>query len=54
MSYDVAPGFTLVGNVSNLLGKPFNNYRYYNETQYFPRDLRVEGRYYSLGLRFKM
>ncbi|HEY0622495.1 TonB-dependent receptor [Sphingomonas sp.] len=54
VSYDLTPGFTLVGNVSNLLGEPFNNYRYYNESQYFPRDLRVEGRYFSLGLRFKM
>ncbi|PJI88500.1 TonB-dependent receptor [Sphingomonas koreensis] len=54
VSYDLTPGFTLVGNVSNILGEPFNNYRYYNETQYFPRDLRVEGRYFSLGLRFKM
>lgn len=53
-SYEAIKGITLVGNVSNILGKPFNNYRYYNETQYFPRDLRVEGRYFSLGVRFKM
>jgi outer membrane receptor protein involved in Fe transport len=53
-SYEAIKGITIVGNVSNILGKPFNNYRYYNETQYFPRDLRVEGRYFSLGVRFKM
>ncbi|BAV65743.1 TonB-dependent receptor [Sphingobium cloacae] len=53
-SYEMVKGITLVGNVSNILGKPFNNYRYYNETQYFPRDLRIEGRYFSLGVRFKM
>jgi hypothetical protein len=47
-------GITVVANVSNILGQPFNSYRYYNETQYFPRDLRLEGRYFSLGVRFKM
>ncbi|MFD1787854.1 TonB-dependent receptor [Sphingomonas floccifaciens] len=54
LSYEAMKGITIVANASNLLGEPFNNYRYYNETQYFGRDLRVEGRYYSLGLRFKM
>lgn len=53
-SYDVSDRITVVGNVSNLLAEPFNSYRYYNETQYFPRDLRIEGRYISLGVRFKM
>lgn len=53
-SYEAIKGITIVDNVSNILGQPFNNYRYYNETQYFPRDLRVEGRYFSLGVRFKM
>lgn len=54
MSYEAMKGITLVGNVSNILAQPFNNYRYYNETQYFRRDLRIEGRYFSLGVRFKM
>ena len=54
LSYDLMEGITLVGNASNLLGEPFSNYRFYNEDQYFGRDLRVEGTYYSLGLRFKM
>jgi iron complex outermembrane receptor protein len=53
-SYEISKGFTLVGNVSNILGTPFKTYRNYNETQSFGRDLRVEGRYISLGLRFKM
>lgn len=53
-SYEVRSGITVVGNVSNILGEPFKTYRYYNETQFFGRDLRVEGRYMSLGLRFKM
>jgi TonB-dependent receptor len=53
-TYELSKGFTLVGNVSNILGTPFKTYRNYNETQSFGRDLRVEGRYISLGLRFKM
>jgi iron complex outermembrane recepter protein len=54
LSYEALKGVTVVANASNILGEPFNNYRYYHETQYFGRDLRVEGRYFSLGLRFKM
>ncbi len=53
-SYEPVKNITVVANVSNLLAQPFKNYRYYNETQYFGRDLRVEGRYFSLGVRFKM
>jgi TonB-dependent receptor len=53
-SYEPIKGISIVGNVSNILAQPFNNYRYYNETQYFGRDLRVEGRYMSVGVRFKM
>jgi len=53
-SYEAIKGISIVGNVSNVLAQPFKNYRYYNETQYFGRDLRVEGRYMSLGVRFKM
>lgn len=53
-SFDPFKNISVVANVSNILARPFKNYRYYNETQYFGRDLRVEGRYFSLGLRFKM
>ncbi|WP_343685112.1 TonB-dependent receptor [Asticcacaulis sp.] len=53
-SYDLSDRVSIVGNVSNLLGEPFNSYRYYNESQWFPRDLRIEGRYTSIGIRFKM
>jgi TonB-dependent receptor len=52
-SYEPFEDISIVANVSNILAEPFNNYRYYNETQYFPRDLRIEGRYFSLGTRFK-
>lgn len=54
ISYEPTKAVTIVANVNNILAEPFSNYRFYNETQYFPRDLRVEGRYFSLGLRFKM
>ena len=53
-SYDAFRNISLVANVSNILAQPFKNYRFYNETQSFGRDLRVEGRYFSLGVRFKM
>jgi len=53
-SYEAIKGVSVVANVSNLLRQPFNNYRYFNATQYFPRDLRLEGRYFSFGVRFKM
>lgn len=54
VSYEPIKDVSIVGNVSNILAEPFNNYRYYNETQFFPRDLRIEGRYFSLGVRFKL
>jgi TonB-dependent receptor len=54
LAYEPVKDISIVANVSNILAKPFNNYRYYNETQSFGRDLRIEGRYMSLGVRFKM
>lgn len=54
LSYQFTDKLSMVGEVSNILAQPFKNYRYYNQTQYFPRDLRLEGRYFSLGVRFKM
>lgn len=53
LSYTVIPAITITADVSNILGKPFNNYRYFNETQTYPRDIRYEGRYYGLGTRFR-
>ena len=47
------PAITITADVSNILGKPFNNYRYFNETQTYPRDIRYEGRYFGLGTRFR-
>ena len=53
ISYEFSGHLSLVATANNILGQPFNDYRYYNQTQYFPSDLRVEGRYFSLGARFK-
>jgi outer membrane receptor protein involved in Fe transport len=54
ISYQVNNHLSVVGTANNLLAEPFNDYRYYNETQYYPSDLRIEGRYFNLGVRFKM
>nr|WP_314466853.1 TonB-dependent receptor [uncultured Novosphingobium sp.] len=53
LSYTVIPAITITADVSNILGKPFNNYRYFNQTQTYPRDIRYEGRYFGLGTRFR-
>ncbi len=54
IAYQINDKFSLVATGSNLLAQPWKDYRYYNETQYFPADVRIEGRYVSLGFRFKM
>lgn len=54
LSYQVNDKYSVVLTGSNLLAQPWKDYRYYNETQYFPADVRLEGRYISLGVRFKM
>jgi len=54
VTYALSDKLSLALTGTNLLGKPWRDYRYYNATQYFPADVRVEGRYYGIGLRFKM
>lgn len=54
ISYDITDDISIVATGSNLQAKPWQDYRYYNETQYYPADVRNEGRYVSLGVRFKM
>lgn len=54
ISYALSDNFSVAVTGSNLLGKPWRDYRYYNATQYYPADVRVEGRYFGIGLRFKM
>jgi outer membrane receptor protein involved in Fe transport len=53
VSYDVTKNFTVNADFSNILAKPFNNYVSYAPGRTFPIDVRDEGRYYGLGLRFR-
>lgn len=54
MSYQLDDSVSVVGTVSNILAQGWSNYRYYNESQYFPDAMGVDGRYFSLGARFKL
>ena len=51
-SYSPNDIYTINFDVSNILAQPFHNYRTYN-TGTFVRDIRDEGRYYGLSVRFK-
>ncbi len=53
LAYTPFRNLTLTVDVNNILAQPFNNFRNYNETQFFPRDVREEGRFYSIGARFR-
>lgn len=52
-SYRVFENVTVTAEVNNILAQPFSNFRYFTQTQYYPIDTRYEGRYYSLGVRFR-
>ncbi|MCU4677299.1 TonB-dependent receptor [Catenovulum sp. 2E275] len=52
VSYELDKHLTLYADVSNLLAKPFKNYTYINENLSYPQDIRDEGRYFGIGLRF--
>ncbi len=53
LAYTPYRNLTLTLDVGNILAQPFNNFRNYNATQFFPRDVREEGRFYSIGARFR-
>jgi TonB-dependent receptor len=53
VSYDISKNLTISADVSNLLAKPFENYNNYQPDRTYPVDVRYEGRYYGLGLRFR-
>jgi TonB-dependent receptor len=53
ISYDVNKQFTVTAEVANILTQPYRNYTQYTPGSYFPNDVRDEGRYYGLGLRFR-
>ena len=53
LSYDVSKQMTISFDVTNLLAKPFENYNNYQPNRTYPVDVRYEGRYYGVGLRFR-
>lgn len=52
-SYEWNKNVTLTFEMSNILAQPYENYRYYSQTAFYSRDVRDEGRFMSLGARFK-
>jgi TonB-dependent receptor len=53
ISYDLNKHLTVTADASNILGRPFEDYTLYTRTAYFPQDVRDEGRYFGLGVRFR-
>jgi TonB-dependent receptor len=53
LNYTPIKAITLTLDATNLLATPFNNYRQYAQSSYYPRDIRDEGRYFGLGARFR-
>jgi iron complex outermembrane recepter protein len=51
ISYTLSENLTIAADVSNILGKPFRNFRTTEDNFIFPRDVRYEERVYSLGVR---
>lgn len=52
-NYDLNRHLTLNFDISNILAVPYHNFSYYAPGHQFPRDIRDEGRYYGLALRYK-
>lgn len=52
-SYDVLKQLTLSVDATNLLAKPFNNFSTDTYGYEYAQDVRDEGRYFGLGLRFR-
>ena len=53
LSYDLSKQLTISFDVTNLLAKPFENYNNYQADRTYPVDVRYEGRYYGVGMRFR-
>ncbi|MET3667232.1 TonB-dependent receptor [Caulobacter sp. 1776] len=53
LSYDLSKQLTISFDVTNLLAKPFENYNNYSPNRAYPVDVRYEGRYYGVGMRFR-
>lgn len=54
ISYALNDNFTLAADVSNILGKPFRNFRGTEDGFIMPRDVRYEERVYSVGIRARL
>lgn len=54
VSYNLSKNLTLAADVSNILGKPFRNFRETPDGFIFPRDVRYEERVYSIGIRARL
>jgi outer membrane receptor protein involved in Fe transport len=54
VSYTLNKNLTLAADVSNILGKPFRNFRETPDSFVFPRDVRYEERVYSIGIRARL
>lgn len=52
ISYDINPSYKIYFDIRNLSAKPFRNYVQLNESQNYNIDVRDEGRYFGMGLRF--
>ncbi|WP_428969966.1 TonB-dependent receptor [Sphingomonas sp. Xoc002] len=52
-NYNIMKEVTVTFDAANILAQPFNNYAQYGDGLRYPRDIRDEGRYYGLGLRFR-
>jgi outer membrane receptor protein involved in Fe transport len=53
LNYSPNEKVTINFDVSNILAEPFHNFREFQPGKQFTRDIRDEGRYYGLSLRFK-
>ncbi|WP_200922245.1 TonB-dependent receptor [Sphingomonas sp. Leaf23] len=53
MSYDLNKNITLSADIGNILARPFRNYVNFQPGRTSPIDVRDEGRYYGVGLRFR-
>jgi len=51
IGYTISENLTIAADVSNILGKPFRNFRTTEDGFIFPRDVRYEERVYSVGIR---
>lgn len=54
IGYTINKNFTIAADVSNILAKPFRNFRATEDNFVFSRDVRYEERVYSVGIRARM